>query len=248
MSTTFEGAMRPLFSNEVHMASDVNSYKYQNYYTFEKDVISIFGSFKIEAAGAVTSDSVQGLGVADVVKSAGDGDYLITFDGAYDGFLGIQFTVVTDNDAIPVAVSVHEAAATAQADIKAAKGINVTLTSATATAANADNPTMIMFEAKFRMGEFTSSSKISYGVFMLGIMGNKGRDLPTVLMEEDGAMYESYEEDVAIPGLGEAMEDLMEALEKKDKCAAKAHLKDFVSLCFYHYKGMEPQRHISMEF
>lgn len=118
-------------------------------YSPEADVVSLFGSISIGAAGAVSS--FQGGNISNVVKEATAGQYSITLSEKYQRLLSVQCMPVIAASASGVAtIEVLEAPASLQSDFKADSTFKIQLYDETLAAADAASGTQLLVEIKVR--------------------------------------------------------------------------------------------------
>lgn len=119
-------------------------------YAMERDVVSLFYSMVIGAAGAVSS--IQGGGVKSITKLVDDGAYEIEF--TYDAcrLLGSRASIICDDAAGSgiATIEVNENPLTIQADFLADRKVKIQMRDITGAKANAVAGSVVTFRTDLR--------------------------------------------------------------------------------------------------
>lgn len=111
----------------------------------EKQVVHMYATFMIGAAGAV--GTFTSIGIASATKLGGDGAYTITMSDLYDKLLFVNITPVSSavGGSLVTSAEVATAPASLQTDFKAGT-FDIQFYDNAGAAINAANGTMVMIE------------------------------------------------------------------------------------------------------
>lgn len=117
----------------------------------EMQVVDLFGSFSIGAAGAVTAGSVKGGGISTVVKEATAGQYTITLTDRWNRLLKADAQVVLASIAasLPQA-QILMAPSTLQSGFQSNGQLTIQFVDAAGAAVNPDSGAMVMIHMSVR--------------------------------------------------------------------------------------------------
>lgn len=119
-------------------------------YSYEQDLVDIYGSCSIGASGAVTSGTVAGKGVSGVVKESTAGQYSITFTDTFPKWLSLEASVLFTTATGVANIDILMDPTTIQADILGDKTIVIQLYDYAGAAVNAASGSLLSFKATFR--------------------------------------------------------------------------------------------------
>lgn len=126
-------------------------YYYRNYNTLEVDVINLFGSFILGAAGAVSS--FQGGGIKSITKLTTAGQYEIELTERFARILMINSQVMGAAISGVAAVQVLETPATFQASVKADGKITIQCVDKDGAAVNPASGEALYIDLKARQSK-----------------------------------------------------------------------------------------------
>ena len=124
---------------------------YRNYNTLEVDVVNLFGSIVIGAAGAVTS--FQGGGIKSVTKEATAGQYTIELTDLFARILGASFESLAVGPTLVGKLQILNDPATFQADVKADGKITIQCLDFAGAAVNPASGEAILVDIKARQSK-----------------------------------------------------------------------------------------------
>lgn len=114
-----------------------NRYFKQHTYSFEQDLVTIYGRFVVGSTGAVTSGTVKGGGIASVVRN-GTGDYTITLQDQFNKLMEakVWFASASGNSGIATTEAYNATPANFQSDFQTNKAVAVKTLDFAGSAAN----------------------------------------------------------------------------------------------------------------
>lgn len=122
---------------------------YDRTLAYETELVKLYGSITVGAAGAVTS--FQGGGIESVTKETAAGNYTIKLKHQYDRLLFVDVKPVKATVSDVAAVQLLKAPADLQDDFKAG-GVVIQLLDAAGAAVNAASGEVVLFEITARRG------------------------------------------------------------------------------------------------